>query len=293
LKNRYILFNGAVVPKESLDPDPTPWFDIAGMCLRQSLFASGNRIPFLYPWLELMEKGFQAAGWHLPDAFGPALLKQKLEKLLNKNRLFKGSRIHLLIIPIFPSAELDCSPDFRYMALTEELENDFFPLNTRGLSLGVSERYRNTADPFFGSVIRSPLRSLLIRQEAAVNGWDEILLTDPDGYLSEASESNIFIRIGNDIHTPAPGNRCYPRMITTLVMDLIRQQNINLIVNEKLSPRDLSRADEVFLTDDINGIRWVLGMEKKRYYRNTAGILQEELTQLIRTVDQFQAGSSG
>lgn len=282
-----------MIPRESVNLSPEEWFEISEICMRQSLFASGNRIPFLIPWLELLRQRFNSVGWHLPDEFRLPGFKLQLEKLLNRNRLFKGSWIHLLIIPVFPSAELDCSPDFKCIALTEEIEFDYFPLNLKGVSIGVSEKYHNTADPFVSSMVRSQLRSLLIRQEAASKGWDDIILTDQNGFLSEASASNIFIKIKDQVMTSAPSNNCFPRIITGIIKNLIPKTGLALVVSDRLKAQDFLKADEAFLTDDIHGIRWILGYEKKRYYHKITNILHEELTDQIRTTDQFQAGSSG
>lgn len=293
MKNRYILYNQSVVPRESVRLSPEEWFEISDQCIRQSLFASGNRIPFLKPWLELLGQRFGSVGWHLPDEFRLPDFGIQLEKLLNRNRLFKGSWIHLLIIPVFPSTELDCSPAFRCIGLTEESEFDYFPLNQKGLSIGISEKYHNTADPFISSMVRSPLRNLLIRQEAATSGWDEIILTDQNGYLSETLGSNIFIKSKDQILTPSPDNHCFPRIITGIVKGLISRTGCDLVVSDRLKKQDLVKADEVFLTDDLNGIRWILGYEKKRFYRKISNILHEEFTEMIRTTDQFQPGFSG
>lgn len=235
----------------------------------------------------------ESVGWHLPDEFRLPEFKIQLEKLLNRNRLFKGSWIHLLIIPVFPSTELDCSPSFSCIGITEAIESDDFPLNQKGLTIGVSEKYHNTADPFISSMIRSPLRSLLIRQEAVYNGWDEIILTDQKGYLSEASESNIFIKIRDMVITPSSSNNCFPRIMTGIIKGMIPQAGFTLTVSEKITVQDLMTADEVFLTDDINGVRWVLGYQNKRFYRKISSVLHEELVTLVRATDQFQVGFSG
>jgi branched-chain amino acid aminotransferase len=223
----------------------------------------------------------------LPD------FRLKLEKLLNRNRLFKGSLIHLLITPIYPNTGVDPGPGFTCMGLTEEIEFDYFPLNQKGLSIGVSERYHNTTDPYVSSMIRSPLRSIMIRQESDTNGWDEIILTDPDGFLSEVSDSNIFLKIKNELVTPSPATYCFPRILTGVVKGLIPLTGLTFLERPNILPDELLLADEVFLTDDRNGIRWVLGYGNKRYFRKISTLLEEELTQLIRSTDQFQAGSSG
>jgi len=241
----------------------------------------------------MLGQRFASVGWHLPDEFQLPEFNNQLEKLLNRNRLFKGSWIHLLIIPVFPSTELDCSPAFKCIGLTEEIESDNFPLNQKGLAIGISEKYHNTSDPFISSMVRSSLRKIMIRQEAVIHGWDEIILTDQKGFLSEASESNIFIKTKDQIITPSASNNGFPWMVTGIIKDLIRQAGLSLTISDKIKPQDLAKADEIFLTDDINGIRWVLAYEKKRFYRKISSLLHEEFTSLVRTTDQFQAGSSG
>ncbi len=241
----------------------------------------------------MLAKRFESVGWHLPDEFNFPEFKLQLEKLLNRNRLFKGSWINLIIIPVYPSTELDFGPSFKCIGLTEEIEYDYFPLNIKGISIGISEKYHNTADPFYSSMVRNPLRNLMISQEAAMNGWDEIILTDQNGYLSETTGSNIFIKIKDQIFTPSPVNHGFPRMVTGIVKSLIPKTDCSLVISEKMKPDQLNKADEIFLTDDQYGIRWVLGFDKKRYYRKISSVLHEELSELIRTTDQFQPGSSG
>src|SRR6476620_11252835 len=46
------------------------------------------------------------------------------------------------------------------------------------------------------------LNSILANQEATHDGYDEALLLDPQGYVSEGSGENIFLVINGQLHTP-------------------------------------------------------------------------------------------
>jgi branched-chain amino acid aminotransferase len=261
--------------------------------IRADFVASGNRVPFLQAGLDLLSKRFQSVGWYLPGKLSFPELRVQLEKLLNKNRLFKGSLIRLIIVPVLPSRELDGSPDFTYIASTEETEADFFLLNTKGLSVGISSSYRNTGEPLYSSMVRSRVRNLLILQEALLNHWDDILIPDHHGFLSEASNSTLFIRKKELVVTPAPENNCFPRAISLLIPEWIRNQGLRFEEHSNISPDDLKHADELFLADDLKGIRWVLSYENKRFYRKLSATLSEILANRMRTLDQFHIGSSG
>ncbi len=293
MKNNYLLYNGDILPRNSLRLSLEDWLLNAGLTLRIDLFASGNRIPFLAAHLILLEKQFAAAGWLMPVMFETHSLKAKFEKLLNKNRLFKGSRIHWYIIPGLPAGTFNGLTEFSYLAFTEELEFDYFPLNQKGLAIGISSNYRNTGDPYYSSLARSRIRHLLIHQEAVMNGWNEILLLDQAGFLSEASDGNLFIRMKNEIVTPSPANNCLPRAIYLIIRSLCLENGISVTESPAIKPEDLLEADEIFLADDTNGIRWVLSIEKKRFYRKTALLLSNLLKKRLEAMDQFHIGFSG
>lgn len=291
--NNYILYDGVVIQRESWQQSAEEMVLSFSQGIRVDFFASGNRVPFLQAGLELLSKRFLSVGWYLPDKLGFPELRIQFEKLLNKNRLFKGSLIRLVIVPALPSRELDGNPDFTYIASTEETETDYFPLNVKGLSLGISGSYRNTGEPLYSSMVRSKIRTLLIRQEAVLNHWDDILITDHRGYLSEASCSSLFIRKKDNVITPSPENNCMPRVVSLLIPEWIRTQGLKMEERSTIRPEDLKIADEVFLADDLKGIRWVLSYENKRFYRKLSATLSDMLADRMRTLDQFHIGSSG
>jgi|GEM_PF-991705 len=293
VKNSYLLYNGVLMARESWKQEADELVLSFGQGIRTDFFASGNRIPFLMAQLELLKKRFLSVGWVLPGELEYQELKTRFERLLNKNRLFKGSLIRLLVLPVPGSREMDGNPVFSYLASTEELDHDYFPLNAKGLSIGISTQYKNTGEPLYSSMVRSLLRTLLIRQEAARYGWDDILLLDYKDHVSEASESNVFIRTNDQVITPAPGNNCLPRVVAHLLPEWIVEEGYRFSEMPTIRPEDLQQADEVFLVSDLQGIRWVLSFETKRYYRKLSVLLSDKLASRMRNLDQFHIGSSG
>lgn len=293
MKNNYLIYNGEFIPRGSLHLTPDEWAMWAGQTINLVLFASGNRIPLLSYHHELLTKQLESVGWLMPSQFDLPEIREKFEKLLNRNRSFKGSRIHWLIMPGLPSEPFAGITEYRYLALSEELPSDHFPLNRRGLSIGISERYHNTGDPFYSSIARSRNRQLLVRQEALINGWDEIILPDPAECLSETSDGNLFLSIKGTIHTPSIENHALPRVMRQVVMELCRQSGLPLKESSELTASDLLDAEEIFVTDDLHGIRWIMSFQDKRYYRKTAAHLSDLLKLRLQGAGQFQSGFSG
>ena len=91
------------------------------------------------------------------------------------------------------------------------------------------------------------LNSILANQEATQDGYDEALLLDPQGYVSEGSGENVFLVIGGELHTPELGSGALKGVTRDTIMTLGRE--LGLTINERRITRDeVYCADEAFFT---------------------------------------------
>jgi len=60
-------------------------------------------------------------------------------------------------------------------------------------------------------------------------------------------------------------------------------ENSGYTINDQssLSPAALIDAEEIFLTNAIEGIRWVLAFRQKRYYKRVAKVLLTKLNEQV------------
>jgi branched-chain amino acid aminotransferase len=91
------------------------------------------------------------------------------------------------------------------------------------------------------------VNSILIRQEAAIDGYAEGIALDVDGYVSEGSGENVFIVRDGKIYTPPLGASILAGITRDSIIRIAR--DLGLEVSESLIPREaLYIADEVFFT---------------------------------------------
>jgi branched-chain amino acid aminotransferase len=91
------------------------------------------------------------------------------------------------------------------------------------------------------------MNSILIRQEAAVDGYSEGIALDVQGYVSEGSGENIFVVRDGRILTPPLGASILAGITRDSVIRIARDLGYELV--ETLIPREaLYVADEVFFT---------------------------------------------
>ena len=91
------------------------------------------------------------------------------------------------------------------------------------------------------------MNSILIRQDAAIDGYSEGIALDVNGYVSEGSGENVFIVRDGRIMTPPLGASILSGITRASIVKIARDLGFEVV--ESLIPRELLYiADEVFFT---------------------------------------------
>jgi branched-chain amino acid aminotransferase len=130
------------------------------------------------------------------------------------------------------------------------------------------------------------MNSQLIRMEAKVNGYEEGIALDTNGYVSEGSGENIFVVMNGSVSTPPLANSALPGITRDSIMKLCRDQGIP--VAEQIIPREmLYIADEVFFCGTAAEVTPVRSIDRIKVGAGTRG----PITKLIQ--DDFFAITGG
>ncbi len=86
------------------------------------------------------------------------------------------------------------------------------------------------------------VNSILAKREAVSSGYDEALLLDPHGYVSEGSGQNIFIVRNGILKTPS---------LTSILEGITRNSVIQMARNAKLKVQEVNiTRDELYIADE-------------------------------------------
>jgi len=91
------------------------------------------------------------------------------------------------------------------------------------------------------------LNSVLAKQEAITTGYDEALMLNHDGNVSEGSGENLFLVRDGIVHTPPVSAGILDGITRSSVISLLESEGIE-IRHTTLTRGDLYAADELFLT---------------------------------------------
>lgn len=133
----------------------------------------------------------------------------------------------------------------------------------QGLAVGVSSWRRMAPDthPAMAKAVANYLNSQLVVLEAKRHGYQEGVVLDVEGYVSEGSGQNIFLVEGGRLFTPAVGDSILAGVTRALVIQLARGRGLE-VVEQRIARERLYIADEIFFTGtatEITPVRSVDG----------------------------------
>lgn len=114
----------------------------------------------------------------------------------------------------------------------------------------------------------------------AENGYDNCLLMNEKKQLVEAINGNLFLVKGNTILTPSLTEGCIKGVIRKKLIEILKKDVDLTIVETEISPFELQKADEVFITNAIVGIQPVTKYRRKTYTTQVSENLQKKINAL-------------
>ena len=116
---------------------------------------------------------------------------------------------------------------------------------------------------------------------ASENGLDNCLLMNDGKNVIEALQGNLFMLKGNTLITPPVSEGCLNGVMRKQILALARKMENLEVVEQVISPFDLQKSDELFITNVIKGIQPITKYRKKEFATNLATILVQKLNESI------------
>ena len=117
---------------------------------------------------------------------------------------------------------------------------------------------------------------------AKENGLQNCLLLNDNKNVIEALNGNIFMLTGNRLVTPPISEGCLKGVMRKQILEIAAKEVGIEVVEEPISPFDLQKADELFITNVIIGIQPITRYRKKEYVTTLSAQLLDKLNQQIR-----------
>lgn len=238
----------------------------------------------LWPHLHLARliKGAEVLKLELPNPFTVVEFEQYIGQVIKINHPAGGpARVRFAVFRNDGGHYVPESNLASFLIETSAIETSFYPLNQKGKMLGLYQEYYKPCHTLSNLKSSNALIYVLAGLYRNENKYDDCLLINDERLLAECISSNVFMVKGEQIITPSPDQACVEGVMRAVIMDIASK--LGLAVEERpVDPEELLNADEVFITNAILGINWVLGFRQKRYFNKISNKLAVALNSLAK-----------
>ena len=150
--------------------------------------------------------------------------------------------------------------------------------NKDGITAGVVSwrKFSDMSTPTQAKMGGNYLNSIIATQEAKRNGFDEAILLDHNGNVSEAPGENIFIVREGQLITPSLSSSALNGITRDAVIKIAKDLDIDVTETE-IARSKLTVSDEIFLTGTAAEITPIIAIDGKKIGNGKPGNITKKL----------------
>ena len=263
--SKYVWFDGKFVLRTRAKVSVTTHAIHYGTSVFEGIRAYWNTKNLFIFRLKEHTRRFRNSGkfYHISLNFSDKQIKSGIIDLCKKNKLRKSCYIRPFYFVGQYGINLHVTKKApTHVAIITFPFGDLF--NKNGISATVSEwrKFSDTSTPTQAKMGGNYLNSILATQDAKRRGFDEAILLDQSGNVSEAPGENIFLVKNNEIITPSLSSSALDGITRKSIITIAKEMGFKTKVR-KVGKNELKLANEVFLSGTAAEITPVIKIDKK------------------------------
>jgi len=208
----------------------------------------------------------------MPATFSKNKIHRAIHRLIQQHKAFKGANC---IVHFFRKyGESTCN----FLITMSVEDSEFYGFNEKGKSITVLENMHNMLN--YSRTIHKPEHiNSAAKIHAEKEACNDSIILNMHGNISRCSDSNIFLLREDTIITPSLDEGALDDIMRESILELCCGIKMNILDDSILQIEDLFNADEVFIANSRNGMKWVGAFRQKRYFRKKVLAIYERLEQ--------------
>lgn len=169
-----------------------------------------------------------------------------------------------------------------YVIAVEALETSFYTIDDTSYEVELFKDFYVNADMLSNLKTTNKILHTIASVYAKENGYQNCLLLNGSKQVVEAINGNIFLVVGKTIKTPPLQEGCLNGILRKKLIEITTKWEDFELQEVAISPFELQKADELFITNAIMGIRPITKYRKKIFNAEVSKSLLGRLNALAR-----------
>ena len=244
--------------------------------LFESMRMFNGKLQFAEKHTDRLHAGMKALKMEGADMLTENFLRQKAAELTKRNKLKEGARLRLAVYRADGGLYTPDTNNIGYVLEATSMTSMRYDLNKKGLIVDVFDEITKPVDKLSNYKTSNSLVYVMAGIHKKQHALDDAFILNNNGFLCESMSSNIFIVYNKELYTPALTEGCVSGVMRNVVMEIAKNNDVQLM-EAQINPEVLNEAEEVFVTNAITGIQWVMGYGRKRYFNEVSKFLSSKL----------------
>lgn len=276
-----INFNGNII-----DSAQNQLFDnrafLFGDAVFETLKVIDNKVLFLEDHYFRLMSSMRILRMEIPMNFTMEFLESEVAALLSKSEKSATYRVRITVYRNSGGFYLPQTNDVGYLMHCAPLQKAVYEFSETPYEVDIFKDFYVTKQLL--SSVKSTNRAINITGSvyADENGLQNCLLLNDSKNVIEALNGNLFMLNDNKLRTPPVSEGCIGGVMRKQILAIARKIEGLEVSEEPISPFDLQKADELFITNIILGIQPITKYRKKEFQTQLAGELLIKLNAIVR-----------
>ena len=219
----------------------------------------------------------------IPMSFTMEFLEAEILKTLESNNLLKSSaRVKITVHRIEGGLYAPNSNDIEFVISAKSIESDFYLLNDDFYKVDLFKDYYVASGLLSTLKTNNKALNVVGSIYAKENGLSNCLILNSNKSIVEALNGNVFLVKDKSIKTPPIADGCLKGVMRKQIIDIVNTIDDYTLDEASISPFEIQKADELFITNVITGIQPVSKYRKKVFDNQVAKNLLQKLNVKVR-----------
>ena len=275
-----INFNGTIVSQDTNILTQNRGF-LYGDAVFETVKIVNSKILFLEDHYFRLMASMRVVRMEIPMNFTMEYLEEQILSVAAANSLSGSSRARITVYRNDGGYYLPQTNTVSFLINTIGIEDVLYSFNEAKYEVDLFKDFYITKQLLSSIKTTNKILNITASIFASENGFDNCLLLNDSKNVVEAIQGNIFMLTGNKLITPPVSEGCLNGIMRKQILEFAKKMDNLEVVEEAISPFDLQKADELFVTNVIKGIQPITKYRKKEFDVVVAKVLLEKLNEVV------------
>ena len=278
-----INYNGTLVNDDSSQLALNRGF-LYGDAVFETVKVVNSKIFFLEDHYFRLMASMRVIRMEIPMNFTLEYLEQQILALVKSQNILEASRVRITVFRNDGGYYLPLTHSVSFLITAQALDYIAYSIHKNKYQVELYTDFYVTRHLLSSIKTTNKMINITASIFANENGFDNCLLLNDSKNVVEALQGNLFMVSGNKLITPPISEGCLDGIMRKQILSLAQKIEGLEVLEMVISPFDLQKADELFITNVIKGVQPITHYRKKEYTIDLASKLVQNLNESLGMV---------